>query len=55
MNTNKYADDHQFYANGSTLADVHDLAICAELACSWYKANFLKGNLDKYQTNYSTW
>ena len=28
-----YADDHQFYAVGSTLSDVHDdLAICAESA-----------------------
>ena len=51
-----YADDHQFYANGSTLADVaDDLAVCAELVSSWYRANFLKGNLDKYQTNYGTW
>ena len=55
-NMNMYADDHQFYANGSTLTDVHDdLAVCAELASSWYRANFLKGNLDKYQTNYGTW
>ena len=27
-----------------------DLAVCAESASSWYRANFLKGNLDKYQT-----
>ena len=46
-----YADDHQFYAVGSTLSDVHDvLAVCAESASSWYRANLLKGNLDKYQT-----
>ena len=53
---NKCADDHQFYVNGSTLTDVHDdLTVCAELASSWYRANFLKGNLDNYQTNYGTW
>ena len=48
-----HADDHQFYAFGSTLADVHDdLAVCAQSASSWYRANFdfLKENLDKYQT-----
>ena len=50
-NMNMYADDHQFYAVGSTLSDVHDdLAVCAESASSWYRANLLKGNLDKYQT-----
>ena len=39
-NMNMYADDHQFYANGSTLTDVHDdLVVCAELASSWYRAN----------------
>ena len=27
-----------------------DLAVCAESASSWYRANLLKGNLDKYQT-----
>ena len=38
---NYNADDHQFYAVGSTLADVHDeLAVCAESASSWYRANF---------------
>ena len=46
-----YENDHQFYAVGSTLADVHDdLAVCAESASSWYRANFLKENLDKYKT-----
>ena len=46
-----YEDDHQFQAVGGTLADVHDdLAVCAESASSWYKANLLKENLDKYQT-----
>ena len=55
-NMSRYADDPQFYANGSTLTDLHvDLTVCAELASSWYRANFLKGNLDKYQTNYGTW
>ena len=50
-NMNMFADDHQFYAVGSTLSDVHDdLAVCAESASSWYRANLLKGNLDKYQT-----
>ena len=50
-NVNMYADDHQFYAVGSTLSDVHDdLAVSAESASSWYRANLLKGNLDKYQT-----
>ena len=50
-NMNMYADDHQFYAVGSTLSDVHDgLAVCTESASSWYRANLLKGNLDKYQT-----
>ena len=45
---NMYADDHQFYAVGSTLSDVHDdLAVCAESASSWYRANLLKGHLDK--------
>ena len=48
---NMYADDHQFYAVGSTLSDVQDdLAVCSESASSWYRANLLKGNLDKYQT-----
>ena len=48
---NMYADDHQFYVVRSTLSDVHDdLAVCAESASSWYRANLLKGNLDKYQT-----
>ena len=47
-NMNMYADDHQFYAVGSTLSDVHDdLAVCAESTSSWYRANLLKGNLDK--------
>ena len=51
-NMNKYADNHQFYVNDSTLTDVHDdLAVCAELASLCYRANFLKGNLDNYQTN----
>ena len=27
-----------------------DLAVCAESASLWYRANLLKGNLDKYQT-----
>ena len=50
-NMNMYADDHQFYVVRSTLSDVHDdLAVCAESASSWYRANLLKGNLDKYQT-----
>ena len=50
-NMNMYADDHQFYAVGSTLSDVHDdLAVCAESASSWYRANLLNGNLNKYQT-----
>lgn len=50
MSMNVYADDHQFYALGNTLADVHDdLAVCAESASSQYGANFLKGNLGKYQ------
>ena len=50
-NMNMYADDHQFYAVSSTLFDVHDdLAVCAESASSWYRANLLKGFLDKYQT-----
>ena len=50
-NMNMYADDHHFYAVGSTLSDVHDdLAVCAESASSWYRANLLKGHLDKYQT-----
>ena len=54
-NMSRYADDPQFYANGSTLADLHDdLTVCDEVASSWYRANFLKGNLDKYQTNYGT-
>ena len=45
------ADDHQFYVVHSTLSDVHDdLAVCPESASSWYRANLLKGNLDKYQT-----
>ena len=35
MSMNVYADDHQFYALGNTLADVHDdLAVCAESASS---------------------
>ena len=35
-NLNMYADDHQFYAVGSTLSDVHDdLTVCAESASSW--------------------
>ena len=47
-NMNMYADDHQFYAVGSTRSDVHDdLAVCAESASSWYRANLLKGHLDK--------
>ena len=50
-NMNMYADDHQFYVVRSTLSDVHDdVAVCAESASSWYRANLLKGNLDKYQT-----
>ncbi|XP_073234675.1 uncharacterized protein [Porites lutea] len=50
-NMNMYADDHQFYVVRSTLSDVHDdLAVCAESASSWYRANLPKGNLDKYQT-----
>ena len=49
-NMNMYADDHQFCAVGSTLSDVHDLAVYAESASSWYTANLLKGNLYKCQT-----
>ena len=50
-NMKMYADDHHFYVVRSTLSDVHDdLAVCAESASSWYRANLLKGNLDKYQT-----
>ena len=50
-NMSMYEDNHHFYAVGRTLADVHDdLAVCPESASSWYTANFLKGNLDKYQT-----
>ena len=34
-----------------TLSDApDDLAVCVESASSWYRANLLKGNLDKYQT-----
>ena len=40
VNMNMYADDHQFYVVRSTLSDVHDdLAVCAESASSWYRAN----------------
>ena len=50
-NMNMYADDQQFYVVRSTLSDVHDdIDVCAESASSWYRANLLKGNLDKYQT-----
>ena len=50
-NMSMFADDHQSYAVGSTLSDVHDdLAVGTESASSWYRANLLKGNLDKYQT-----
>ena len=46
---NMYADDHQFYAAGNTITDVHDnLTASAESASIWYRCNFLKGNFDKY-------
>ena len=49
-NLNMYADDHQFYAVGSNVNDVHNnLSASAEFASRWYKDNFLKGNLDKYR------
>lgn len=45
---NMYADDHQFYAAGNTITDVHDnLTASAESASRWYRCNFLKGNFDK--------
>ena len=50
-NMNMSADDRQFYAVRSTLSGApDDLAVCVESASSWYRANLLKGNLDKYQT-----
>ena len=46
-----YADDHQFYSADNTATNVHNSLLAnAESASAWYKANFLKGNLDKYQT-----
>ena len=42
---NMYADDHQLYATGSTITDVHEhLMTSAESASRWYNSNFLKGN-----------
>ena len=42
---------HQFYTIGDTPIDVNDKMVdSADSASKWYKANFLKGNLDKYQT-----
>ena len=50
-NLNMYADDHQFYSADNTVTNVYNSLLAnAESASGWYKANFLKGNLDKYQT-----
>ena len=41
----------RFYTIGDTPIDVNDkMEDSADSASKWYKANFLKGNLDKYQT-----
>ena len=51
LKLNMYADDHQFYTIGDTPIEVNDKMVdSADSASKWYKANFLKGNLDKYQT-----
>ena len=51
LKLNMYADDHQFYTIGDTPIDVNDKMVdSADSASRWYKANFLKRNLDKYQT-----
>ena len=50
-NLNMCADDHQFYSADSTATNVHNSLLAnAESASAWYQANFLKGNLNKYQT-----
>ena len=45
-----YADDHQLYSSNQSIKDTTEvLAKDGKITGDWYKANYLEGNLIKYQ------